>query len=209
MGLLYVLLLWLLLLLLLLLLSLVTGLLFLVLPLNHRWPTPLRLQVSHCNTFRITCCVPSKVVFCSESIECFPGIASRFFLKLFVTIPLAPIITGIIVHFKFHIRCTRCTRCTHCISIPKFLYFNFFSASFCTKFLSAGIATSISVLVFSLFFFNYYIWPICCNLSVCVYCCIILLLLLLLLLLLFYHFSGYLQFTHLKQTTFLLQLFSG
>jgi hypothetical protein len=29
------------------------------------------------------------------------------------------------------------------------LYFNFFSASFCTTFLSAGIATSISVHVFS------------------------------------------------------------
>ena len=32
----------------------------------------------------------------------------------------------------------------------KFLYFNFFSASFCTTFLSAGIATSISVHVFSI-----------------------------------------------------------
>jgi hypothetical protein len=33
------------------------------------------------------------------------------------------------------------------------LYFNFFSASFCTTFLSAGIATSISVF----FVFNYYL----------------------------------------------------
>jgi hypothetical protein len=46
------------------------------------------------------CDVPSIAVFCSESIECFPGIASRFFLKLFVTIQVAPIITGIIVQFK-------------------------------------------------------------------------------------------------------------
>ena len=89
------------------------------------------------------CDVPSIAVFCSESIECFPGIVSKCFLKLLVPIPVAPIITGTIVHFRFHIRC---------ISIHKLLYFNFFSASFCTTFLSAGIATSISVHVFSLLF---------------------------------------------------------
>ena len=49
------------------------------------------------------CDVPSIAVFCSESIECFPGTASKFFLKLLVTIPVAPIIIGIIVHFRFHI----------------------------------------------------------------------------------------------------------
>jgi len=49
------------------------------------------------------CDVPSIAVFCSESIECFPGTASKFFLKLLVTIPLAPVVTGIIVHFRFHI----------------------------------------------------------------------------------------------------------
>jgi len=43
------------------------------------------------------CDVPSIAVFCSESIECFPGTASKFFLQLLVTIPVAPIITGIIV----------------------------------------------------------------------------------------------------------------
>ena len=57
------------------------------------------------------CDVPSIAVFCSESIECFPGIVSKSFLKLLVTIPVAPIITGTIVHFRFHIRC---------ISIHKF-----------------------------------------------------------------------------------------
>jgi len=60
----------------------------------------------------------------------------NFSFKLLVTIPAAPIITGTVVHFRFHIRC---------ISVHKLLYFNFFSASFCTTFLSAGIATSISV----------------------------------------------------------------
>jgi hypothetical protein len=50
------------------------------------------------------CDVPSIAVFCSESIECFPGTVSKFFLKLFVTIPVAPIITGITVpHFLYKI----------------------------------------------------------------------------------------------------------
>ena len=43
--------------------------------------------------------VPSIAVFCSESIESFPGTAPKFFFRLLVTIPVAPIITGIIVHF--------------------------------------------------------------------------------------------------------------
>ena len=116
---------------------------FLVLLLNQRWSPPLRLQASHCSTFRIMCDVPSMAVFCSEYIEYFPGIISKFFFKLLVTIPMAPIITGTTVHFMFHIRC---------ISIHKLLYFNFFYASFCTTFLSAGIATSISVHVFSYLF---------------------------------------------------------
>ena len=73
-------------------------------------------QASHCSTFLIMCDVPSIAVFCTESIECFPGTASKFFLKLLVTIPDAPIITGIIVHFTFHILF---------ISIHKLLYFNF------------------------------------------------------------------------------------
>jgi hypothetical protein len=71
--------LFLLLLLLLLLLSLVTDLFFLVLILNLRWPLRFRLQVSRCSTFRIMCDVPCIAVFCSESIECFPGIAFRFY----------------------------------------------------------------------------------------------------------------------------------
>jgi hypothetical protein len=83
-------------------LSLVTG----FLPGTSLEPAvtpPLRLQVSHCSTFRIVCDAPSTAVFCSKSIECFPGIESRFFLKFFVTILVAPIITGIIVHFRFQV----------------------------------------------------------------------------------------------------------
>ena len=41
--------------------------------------------------FRIVCDVPNIAVFCGESIEYFPGTASRFSLKLLVTIPVAPI----------------------------------------------------------------------------------------------------------------------
>jgi len=122
---------------------LVTGLFVLVILLNQQWSPPLRLQASHCSTFCIMCDVPSIAVFCNESIVCFPGTASKFFLKLLITIPVAPIITGIIVHFKFHICC---------ICVHKLLYFNFFSSSFCTTFLSASIATSISVHVFSFLF---------------------------------------------------------
>jgi len=54
--------------------------------------------------FHIMCDVPSIAVFCIESIECFPGTASKFFLKLLVTIQVAPVITGIIVPARFHIR---------------------------------------------------------------------------------------------------------
>ena len=89
------------------------------------------------------CDIRSIAVFCSESIEFFPGIVSKFFFKHLVTIPVAPFITGTIVQFRFHVRC---------ISIHKLLYFNFFSTSLCTTFLSAGIATSISVHVFSFLF---------------------------------------------------------
>ena len=81
----------------------VTGLFFPVLLLNQRWSPPLRIPASHCSTFRIMCDVPRITVFCSESIECFPGTVSKFFHKLLVTIPVAPIITGTIVHFRFHI----------------------------------------------------------------------------------------------------------
>ena len=126
---------------------------FLALLLNQWWSPPLRLQASHCSTFRILCDIPSIAVFCSEFIESFPGTVSTFSFKLLVTIPVDPIITGTIVHFRFHIRCT---------SLNKLLYFNFFSTSFCTTFLSAGIATSISVHVFFLLLYLVYLIKLLC-----------------------------------------------
>jgi hypothetical protein len=71
--------------------------------LSQQWSQLLRLQASHCSTFRIMCDVPSIAVFCSEPIERFPGTASKFILKLLVTVPVAPVITGIIAHFRFRL----------------------------------------------------------------------------------------------------------
>jgi hypothetical protein len=69
---------------------LVTGLSFLVLLLNQRRSTPLRLQASHCSTFRIMCDVPSIayyyyyyyyyfVSFIPEEVLCKEQICVRFF----------------------------------------------------------------------------------------------------------------------------------
>jgi hypothetical protein len=120
-------------------LSLVTNIFFQVLLLNQRWHPPLRFQVSDCSTFR-NMCVLSAAVFVSVAVGCFPGMASNFFLKPLVTIPVARHNTDIILYFRFHI---------HCISIHKPLYYNFFSSYFCTTFPSLGIATSISMQAFS------------------------------------------------------------
>jgi hypothetical protein len=85
-------------------------------PLESTVTPPLRLQVSDCSTFCIMCGVPSMAVFCNECIQSFPGMASEFFFKPFVTTPVAQIIGGTIIHFMFHI---------HCISIHKLLHLSF------------------------------------------------------------------------------------
>ena len=128
--------------------SLVTGLSFLILLLNQRWSPPLRLQASHCSTFRIMCDVPSTAVCCG-STECIPVIASKSFFTPFVTIPVAPIITGIIIHFIFHIRC---------VSIHKLL--DLFSFCFLLSDISVSKYCHMYHCAWFLFFpFNYYIWP--------------------------------------------------
>ena len=120
---------------------------------------------SHRSAFRsqtavlsVLCNVPNIAVFCTESIECFPGTAYKFFFKHFVTIPVYSITTGTIMHFMFHIRC---------ISKYKLLT-SFFSASFCVTFLSADIITPIRTHV-SLLFVFIYIWSICHHFTICVY----------------------------------------
>ena len=123
--------------LLLLLLSPVTGLFPLVLLSNQQWSPSLKLPVPDCNTFRIMFDVPSTAVFCTESTECFPCMASKLFFKPFVTIPVAPVITGITTHFVFH---------NPCIPIRKLLYLRF-SASFCFTYFFAGITPVIIIYV--------------------------------------------------------------
>ena len=46
------------------------------------------------------CDVPSIAVSCRETIESFPGMASKLFLKTCVTISVAAVITGIILFFQ-------------------------------------------------------------------------------------------------------------
>ena len=120
---------------------LVTGLFsLLLLLLKQRRSSPLRLQVSNCSTFGIMRDFPSIAVFCSESFECFPGMAFRTFFESPVAIPVAPIITGVIIHFMLHIPR---------LSAHKLLYFSFFSASICVTFLSA-VLPHLSCFMFSL-----------------------------------------------------------
>jgi hypothetical protein len=77
---------------------------------------PLRLQVSHCSTFRIMCYVPSTAVFCSVSTECLPGRASKFYITVTIIIifflhimyrktedTILPVIMCAFTHSLFHI----------------------------------------------------------------------------------------------------------
>ena len=105
--------------------SLATDLFFVVLLLDQLWSPLLRLQFPDCSTFVIMCDVARIAIICSESIECFPGMASKCFLKPLVTNLVTPIITGIISNFRFHI---------HCISIHKLLYFSLFLLPFAWRF---------------------------------------------------------------------------
>ena len=91
------------------------------------------------------CDVRIIAVSCSESVECFSGMISKFFFKFYVTVPLVPINSGMTTHFMFHIRC---------IFVHKLLYFSFLSASFCVTFLSAGIATSIIIIIIVIFIYT-------------------------------------------------------
>jgi hypothetical protein len=80
--------------------------------------TPLYLYVS---TFRSMCAVPNMAVFCSSLTSWFRGTLLMYFLNDFEMVPVAPIITGIIFVFTFHMRC---------IFIVRSLYIRIFSASF-------------------------------------------------------------------------------
>ena len=85
--------------------------------------------------------------------------ACIFFFQPFFTIPVALIITGVILHFGSHILL---------ISMHKLLYFSFFSVSFCTNL--CWYFHIYQCACFLLFVRNYNIMPICCNFSVHVCC---------------------------------------
>jgi len=67
------------------------------------------------------CDVPSTAVFLVRLFESFPGMASKFVFKPFVTILVAPIISGVTFHSMFHIRL---------ISVHNPLYLSFFLLPF-------------------------------------------------------------------------------
>jgi len=96
------------------------------------------------------CDVLSTAVFCSESIECFPGTASKLFLKLLVTIPLAPVIIGIIVQSRFHIRC---------ISVKNSCILTYFPLTFAQHF-CLRVLPHLSVYMFYLIYLFIYLFII-------------------------------------------------
>ena len=86
------------------------------------------------------CDVPTVAVFCTEFIERFPSMLFQMFLHTFFYHS-----TGLSYYQHNHT-----FHAPHsCSSIYKFLYFNFFSASFCVIFLFSAIATSVTLHVFS------------------------------------------------------------
>ena len=92
----------------------------------------LNLLYFYISTFRSMCAVSNMAVFCSSLTSCFPGMLLTHFLNDFETVPVAPITTGILFVFTFHMRC---------ISIVSSLYFRIFSAYFLITLLSPEIAS--------------------------------------------------------------------
>ena len=43
------------------------------------------------------CAVPNMAVFCSSRTSCLPGMLPTYFLNDFETVPVAPIITGLLL----------------------------------------------------------------------------------------------------------------
>ena len=84
--------------------------------------------------------------------------ASIFFPKPFVALAVAPIITGIIVHFRFHIRC---------IFVHKLLYLCLFSASLYTTFLSAGLLLLLLLLLILIFLSKAALWSVTLEVLTC------------------------------------------
>jgi len=65
----------------------------------------LALLFFYVNTFRSMCAVPNMAVFCSSLTSWFPGMSLTYFLNDLETVPVAPVVTGIVLVFTFHMRC--------------------------------------------------------------------------------------------------------
>ena len=87
------------------------------------------------STFHSKRAVPNMAVFYISLILCFPGMLLRHCLSDFEMVPVAHVITGILL--LSHSTCTE--------FLLKSLYLKIFSASFLITFLSPGIATSINM----------------------------------------------------------------
>ena len=98
----------------------------------------LNVSYFHTGTFRSMCAVPNMTVFSSYLISYLPSTLLWHFPNNFEIVPGAPIITGITFVYTFH---------KSCISLVRSLYFRIFSASFLITFLSAEIATPITIQV--------------------------------------------------------------
>jgi hypothetical protein len=134
----------------------------------QRWSPPLRLQASHCSTFHIMCDVPSIAVFCSESIECFPGTASNYYYYYLAGCTMFPHLPAPIWQLQYLLSPVASV-------IPVFFHSSFFSHQSSNPF-RPGKFRSTS--------FSSSWWTPFHNLF-CYYCCYYYYLLLLLLLLLF------------------------
>jgi len=61
-------------------------------------PVPvLNLLYFYISTFRSKCAAPNMALFCSSLTPCFYGMLLMYFLNDFETVPVAPIITAIII----------------------------------------------------------------------------------------------------------------
>ena len=123
---------------------LVTGLLFMVLHLfNHRRSQRLSLRIADCSTFLIMYDVLSIAVACSESIECFPGVASKLFILKILLFRWPHLLL-----VWSYISCST-------FIVPLYIYSCIlvsFSASFCVIFLFVGTAIYISTYICSFLF---------------------------------------------------------
>jgi len=81
-----------------------------------------QIKAVYRSTSRIMCAVLISVIFCSSMADWWPGSNWRFWSEHLSTVPNAPVITGTIFAFTFHILLTSITSlCTWLLS--QFLFF--------------------------------------------------------------------------------------